>query len=92
MVEFATGRVKWSVNVKLADIPLRAILEERLGLPVFVDNDTNCAALAEAYDGSRMVVQNLVMLAVGTGVGGGLVLDGRVYRGATGAPASSGIP
>ena len=49
MVEFATGRVKWSVNVNLADVPLRTVLAERLGLPVFVDNDTNCAALAEAY-------------------------------------------
>ena len=90
MVEFATGRVKWSVNVKLADVPLRTILEERLGLPVFVDNDTNCAALAEAHDGARMAVRNLVMITVGTGIGGGLVLDGRVYRGATGAAGELG--
>ena len=85
VVEFATGRVKWSVNVKLADVALRTILEARLGLPVIVDNDTNCAALAEACDGSRIVVRNLVMFSVGTGVGGGLVLDGRLYRGAGGA-------
>jgi glucokinase len=90
VVEFATGRVKWSVNVTLADIPLRTILEERLDLPVFVDNDTNCAALAEACDGLRVVVENLVMLTVGTGIGGGLVLGGRVYRGATGAAAELG--
>jgi len=90
VVEFATGTVQWSVNVKLADIPLRMVLEERLDLPVFVDNDTNCAALAEACDGSRMVVQNLVMFTVGTGVGGGLVLDGRVYRGATGGAGEFG--
>jgi len=90
VVEFATGRVKWSVNVKLADFPLRTVLEERLGLAVFVDNDTNCAALAEAHDGFRIVVENLVLLAVGTGIGGGLVLGGRVYRGATGAAGELG--
>ena len=90
VVEFATGRVKWSVNLNLADVPLRAVLEERLGLPVFVDNDTTCAALAEAHDGARLTVRNLVMLTVGTGIGGGLVLDGRVYRGATGAAGEIG--
>ncbi len=90
VVEFATGRVKWSVNVDLADVPLRTVLEERLGLPVFVDNDTTCAALAEAHDGTRIAVRNLVMLTVGTGIGGGLVLDGRVYRGATGAAGEIG--
>ena len=90
VVEFATGRVKWSVNLNFADVPLRTVLGERLGLPVFVDNDTTCAALAEAHDGTRIAVRNLVMLTVGTGIGGGLVLDGRVYRGATGAAAEIG--
>jgi len=90
VVEFATGRAKWSVNLRLADVPLRALLEERLGLPVFVDNDTTCAALAEAHDGARLAVRNLVMVAVGTGIGGGLVLGGHVYRGATGAAGEIG--
>jgi glucokinase len=90
VVEFSTGRVKSSVNVKLADVPLRAVLQRRLGLPVFVDNDATCAALAEAHDGANLVVHNLVMITVGTGVGGGLVLGGRVYRGATGAAAEIG--
>ena len=90
VVEFATGRVKWSVNVKLADVPLRDLLQERLGLPVFVDNDSTCAALAEAHEGTRIAVRNLVMLTVGTGIGGGLVLDGRVYRGTTGAAGELG--
>ena len=90
VVEFATGRVKSSVNVKLADVPLRTVLQERLGLPVFVDNDANCAALAEAYEDGRMVSHDLVMFTVGTGVGGGLVLGGRIYRGATGAAGEVG--
>jgi glucokinase len=90
IIEFATGRVRSSVNVPLQDVPLRNVLEDRLGLPVFVDNDATVAALAEAYDGHRQIYTDLVMLTVGTGVGGGLVLNGRVYRGATGAAAELG--
>ena len=90
VVEFATGRVKSSVNVKLADVPLRTVLQERLGLPVFVDNDANCAALAEAHEDGRIVYHDLVMFTVGTGVGGGLVLGGRIYRGTTGAAGEVG--
>jgi glucokinase len=91
VVEFATGRVRSSVNLHLADFDLRGVLEKRLGLPVFVDNDATVAALGEAFDdGGRAVVQNLVMFTVGTGVGGGLVLGGRVYRGSTGAAGELG--
>jgi glucokinase len=91
VVEFATGRVRTSVNLHLADLNIRGDLQERLGLPVFVDNDATLAALAEAFDESgRPLVENLVMFTVGTGIGGGLVLGGRVYRGATGAAAEIG--
>jgi len=91
VVEFDTGRVRSSVNLRLSDFDLRTVLSERLGLPVFVDNDATLAALAEAFDETgRAVVQNLVMLTVGTGIGGGLVLGGKVYRGATGAAGELG--
>jgi glucokinase len=90
-VEFATGRALSGVNVPLEGVPLRATLTERLGLPVFVDNDANVAALAEACDpAGKLVVSHLVMFTVGTGVGGGLVLGGRPFRGATGAAAELG--
>ncbi|HEY6398361.1 MAG TPA: ROK family protein [Solirubrobacteraceae bacterium] len=91
IVEFETGRVVSSVNVPLADVPLRQVLGERLGVPVFVDNDATVAALAEAHDEElKMVAHNLVMLTFGTGVGGGLVLGGRIYRGATGGAGELG--
>ena len=91
VVEFETGRVVSSVNVPLADVPLRQVLGERLGVPVFVDNDATVAALAEAHDQElRLVARNLVMLTIGTGVGGGLVLGGRIYRGSTGGAAEIG--
>ena len=89
-VEFSTGAAKSGVNVPLAGVPLRHVLTERLGLSVFVDNDANVAALAEAHDGGRLVTEHLVMFTVGTGVGGGLVLGGRLYRGVTGAGAEMG--
>ena len=66
------------------------MIGERLGLPVFVDNDATLAALAEAHEGDELVTDDLVMFTVGTGVGGGLVLDGRPYRGATGAAGELG--
>jgi glucokinase len=91
VVEFETGRVVSSVNVPLADVPLRQVLGERLGVPVFVDNDATVAALAECYDHElRLVARNLVMLTIGTGVGGGLVLGGRIYRGSTGGAGEIG--
>jgi glucokinase len=91
VVEFATGRARSSVNVPLQDVALRAVLSERLGLPVFVDNDATVAALAEAHDEhGRLDADSLVMFTVGTGVGGGIVIDGRSYRGATGAAGEVG--
>ncbi len=91
VIDFATGRVRASVNVPLADIALRDVLQERLGMPVVVDNDATCAALAEAYDEEgALVARHLVMFTIGTGVGGGIVIDGRIYRGATGAAAELG--
>jgi glucokinase len=91
VVEFETGRVVSSVNIPLRDVPLRQALGERLGVPVFVDNDATVAALAEAHDDQlRLVARNLVMLTIGTGVGGGIVLGGRIYRGATGGAGEFG--
>ena len=66
---------------ELARVPLGAMLGERLGVPVFVDNDVNALALAEWTWGAGRGARSLVMLALGTGVGGGIILDGRLHRG-----------
>ena len=92
-VEFATGRVLASVNIPLAGVELRTELERRLGVPAFVDNDGNCAALAEASglgSGGGPPAGTLVMLTLGTGVGGGIVAGGAPFRGATGLGAELG--
>jgi glucokinase len=90
IIEFATGKILSSVNIPLHDIPLRQLLTERMGVPVYVENDAGCAALAEASEGGVITVPSLVMLTIGTGVGGGWVLNGRLYRGATTSAAEVG--
>jgi glucokinase len=76
-----TRRILRSVNLPLDDLDLAARAEERFGLPVGIENDANAAALAEWRLGAGRGVSNLVMLTLGTGVGGGIVLDDRLYRG-----------
>lgn len=79
-----------AVNLPIADVPIRELMRERLGLPVFVDNDANTAALAEHLFGAGRGAGDMLMLTIGTGIGGGLVLGGDVYRGSTGAGAELG--
>ncbi len=79
-----------AVNLPLDNLPIRDIASERTGLPVFVDNDATVAALAEHLYGAARGAENAVMLTIGTGIGGGLILGGEVYRGATGAGAELG--
>src|SRR5436305_14751548 len=83
-IDFATGAVVSSVNIPLEGVPLRDELHERFGIPVFVDNDANCAAQAEAELIEGGPARHLLMLTLGTGVGGGVIIDGHVLRGATG--------
>src|SRR5919112_1451257 len=90
MIGVDVGGTKVAVAA-LEDVPLREILRDRLGIPVYVDNDATVAAVAEAHGPDAKVdVRHLVMLTVGTGVGGGIVIDGHIYRGATGAAAELG--
>jgi len=90
VVDFATGRIRSSANIPLEDVPLRELLTERAGLPVYVDNDASCAAMGEAWADGRIACEHLVMFTIGTGVGGGTVLGGRIYRGASGAAPEMG--
>jgi glucokinase len=89
-IDHERGVAVSAVNLPLADLPIRDLVAERVGLPVFVDNDANVAALAEQLYGAGREADDMVLLTVGTGIGGGLVLNGEVYRGATGAGAELG--
>jgi glucokinase len=80
-LERGTGRILQATNLPLADVDLATHARKRFGLPAGVENDAGAAALAEWRFGAGRGVSTLVMLTLGTGVGGGIVLDGRLYRG-----------
>jgi glucokinase len=79
-----------AVNLPLENLAIRDLVVERTDLPVFVDNDATVAALAEHLYGAARGAENAVMLTIGTGIGGGLILGGEIFRGATGAGAELG--
>src|SRR5918995_5984019 len=89
-IDQRAGRAVASVNVPLSDVELPARLRERFDLPAAIENDANAAALAEHRYGAGRGTNHMVMLTLGTGIGGGLILDGRLYRGAVGAAAELG--
>ena len=89
-IDHERGLAVSAVNLPIADLPIRDLVVERTGLPTFVDNDANVAALAEHLFGAARGAENAVMLTIGTGIGGGLILGGEIYRGATGAGAELG--
>jgi glucokinase len=89
-IDQRTGRAVASVNIPLAELDFRDRMRERHGLPVAIDNDANAATIAEWKVGAARGANHVVMLTLGTGVGGGLILDGRPYRGATGSGAELG--
>jgi glucokinase len=84
------GTSIFAVHVPLEGVPLRERAEQYLGLPVAIDNDANAAAVAEWTIGAGRGTQYMIMLTLGTGIGGGLILGGRLYRGSSGAAAELG--
>src|SRR5437764_246012 len=85
LIDQRTGNAVIAVNLPLKDIMFADVMAERLGLPVFVDNDANLAALAEHRAGAARGCAEAVVLTIGTGIGSGLILRGELYRGAMGA-------
>jgi len=77
-------------HLPLVGVPFRALMEERLGMPVAVDNDANCAMLVEWRHGAASGLDDAVLMTIGTGVGGGIVCGGGLLRGATGGAAELG--
>src|SRR6188508_272303 len=79
-LERGTGRALWATNLPLTDVDVLARARDRFGLPVGIENDASAAALAEWRLGAGRGVDNLLMVTLGTGVGGGIVLDGALVR------------
>ena len=89
-IDQRSGRTLSSTNIPLEGVDFRDRMAERFGLPVGIDNDGNAATIAEWRFGAGRGIRDMVMLTLGTGVGGGLILDGRPYRGSIGAGAELG--
>ena len=89
-VDVARGIAVDSVHLPLAGVPLRALLEARFGVPVAVDNDATAACLGEHVFGAGRGTREMLMLTLGTGVGGGIICRGRPYRGLSGVAGELG--
>jgi glucokinase len=90
LVDRAAGTAVSTVHQPLDGVPVREALQDRLQLPVALDNDANCAVLAEWRAGAAKGCDDVVLLTVGTGIGSGVVTGGRLLRGSTGAATELG--
>ncbi len=90
LIDHEHGVARSSVHLPIAGLAFADVMAERLGLPVFMDNDGNLALLAEHRAGAASGERNAVMLTLGTGIAGGIMLDGELYRGSQGAAGELG--
>lgn len=90
-IDYERGIVRYLPNIKgWRNVRLRDIVRKKIGLPVFIDNDANLMALAESRIGAAKGKKNVVALTLGTGVGGGIIIDGFLYRGSSFAAGEIG--
>lgn len=89
-LDIPNGFVKLSPNIGLRDFPLQENLEAKLGINVKINNDANVAALGEAWSGAGAGRDHIVCLTLGTGVGGGVIIDGKIYQGFSGVAGELG--
>ncbi|MDR1465593.1 MAG: ROK family protein [Oscillospiraceae bacterium] len=84
------GHIEFANNLAFRQVPAKEMLEELIGKPVYLDNDANCAALGEALAGSGKGVGSFVAITLGTGVGSGIVIDGKIVNGVNDAAGEMG--
>jgi len=84
LVDLNEGKLIVAPNLRWRDVPLRALWSQRFGLPIFVENEANAAALGEYYFGVARDVKNFLYLSAGVGLGGGIILNGQLFRGSHG--------
>jgi glucokinase len=90
LIDWPSGHIRWAPNSAYRDLPLQQILAAETGLPVAVENDANAAAWAEARVGTGTSCRDVIVITVGTGIGGGIVVDRTLLRGRTGIGAEVG--
>lgn len=91
ITESETGLVVWAPNLPgWRDIPLGGRLKSEFGVPVLVENDVDVAVLGEWWKGAGRGARNVMLIAVGTGIGGGIIIDGKLYKGSSGVAGAVG--
>lgn len=80
-VEIRGGSILYTCNLPLRNVPLRRLFHQLSDLPLYIENDANCAALAEYYVGGGRGSKRFITVTLGTGVGGGIIIDGKIYAG-----------
>lgn len=89
-VEIRSGSIGYTCNLPLRNVPLRKLFHHYLSIPLYIENDANCAALAEYYVGAGRDSKRFVTITLGTGVGAGIIHNGKVYHGANGMAGEVG--
>ena len=89
-VEIRSGMLLYTCNLPLRNVPLRRLFHKHLRMPLYIENDANCAALGEYYVGAGRDSKRFVMVTLGTGVGGGVIVNGKIVSGAFGAGGEIG--
>jgi glucokinase-like ROK family protein len=84
LVDYAAGVIRFAPNLKWRDLPLKQRWQEKFQVPVYLENDANASALGEYYFGAGRKVENFLYLSMDIGVGGGILSDGKLFRGASG--------
>lgn len=90
LVDVRAGVVRYAPNLSYREAPIVEVLSEEFGVRVTLDNDATCAGYAEFRDGSGRGADNVIMVTLGTGIGGGFIFDGLIYRGSHGFAAEIG--
>lgn len=90
IIDPESGMIEYWSNLDFREVPLGKMVEERVGLPVLMENDAACAALGEYTSGAGKGCRSLLAITLGTGVGGGAVLDGKLYTGSNHASLEIG--
>lgn len=89
-VEIRSGSINYTCNLPLGNVPLRKLFHRYLSIPLYIENDANCAALAEFLVGAGRDSKRFVTITLGTGVGAGIVHNGKIYHGANGMAGEVG--
>ena len=89
-VEIRAGSILYTCNLPLRNVPLRRLFHKYLRKPLYIENDANCAALAEYHAGAGRESKRFVMITLGTGIGGGIIHNGKIFHGSNGMAGEVG--